>query len=294
MDTIVGCFAVGLEPSGSADPFGLRRAAIGIWQILLAPSGLGRRCGPPLFAAARDALAEQGVTVKDPTRARGVLPRPAARHLRRPGHPGRRTPTRRSRRTSAIRSTRAPARSRARRSRRRRARCSSASRTSSTTRAARSSRSAATPDPTQVRRADNVEHSCTPRSATRRQRERAPRATRDYAAVFESLERLRPDGRRVLRQGRRDGHGSRSDAARQPARAPRLVPRARTWRSPTSGCSQEARREARPAVRRRHRRGPRQGQGAARRQGREPRRDGVARPAGAARASRSRPRSAAT
>nr|MDQ3370300.1 glycine--tRNA ligase subunit beta [Myxococcota bacterium] len=36
MDTIVGCFAVGLEPSGSADPFGLRRAAIGIWQILLA------------------------------------------------------------------------------------------------------------------------------------------------------------------------------------------------------------------------------------------------------------------
>ena len=35
MDTIVGCFAVGLEPSGSADPFGLRRAAIGVWQILL-------------------------------------------------------------------------------------------------------------------------------------------------------------------------------------------------------------------------------------------------------------------
>ncbi|MCX5743670.1 MAG: glycine--tRNA ligase subunit beta [Proteobacteria bacterium] len=35
MDTIVGCFAVGLEPSGSADPLGLRRAAIGVWQILL-------------------------------------------------------------------------------------------------------------------------------------------------------------------------------------------------------------------------------------------------------------------
>jgi glycyl-tRNA synthetase beta chain len=35
LDTVVGCFAVKLEPSGSADPFGLRRAAIGIWQIVL-------------------------------------------------------------------------------------------------------------------------------------------------------------------------------------------------------------------------------------------------------------------
>jgi glycyl-tRNA synthetase beta chain len=35
MDTLVGCFAAGLAPSGSADPFGLRRAAIGVLQILL-------------------------------------------------------------------------------------------------------------------------------------------------------------------------------------------------------------------------------------------------------------------
>jgi glycyl-tRNA synthetase beta chain len=35
LDTLVGCFAVGLAPSGSADPFGLRRAAIGILAILL-------------------------------------------------------------------------------------------------------------------------------------------------------------------------------------------------------------------------------------------------------------------
>ncbi|HEY4241383.1 MAG TPA: glycine--tRNA ligase subunit beta [Kofleriaceae bacterium] len=35
IDTLVGCFAVGLVPSGSADPFGLRRAAIGILAILL-------------------------------------------------------------------------------------------------------------------------------------------------------------------------------------------------------------------------------------------------------------------
>ena len=65
MDTIVGCFAVGLEPSGSADPFGLRRAAIGIWQILLSRPDWST-LWTPLFASARDALAEQGVVVKDP------------------------------------------------------------------------------------------------------------------------------------------------------------------------------------------------------------------------------------
>jgi glycyl-tRNA synthetase beta chain len=35
VDTLVGCFAAGLAPSGSADPFGLRRAAIGVLAILL-------------------------------------------------------------------------------------------------------------------------------------------------------------------------------------------------------------------------------------------------------------------
>nr|MBP9087835.1 glycine--tRNA ligase subunit beta [Kofleriaceae bacterium] len=34
IDTLVGCFACGLLPSGSADPLGLRRAAIGILAIL--------------------------------------------------------------------------------------------------------------------------------------------------------------------------------------------------------------------------------------------------------------------
>ncbi|WP_028321454.1 glycine--tRNA ligase subunit beta [Desulfatiglans anilini] len=34
MDTITGCFAVGLEPSGSADPFALRRHALAIIRIL--------------------------------------------------------------------------------------------------------------------------------------------------------------------------------------------------------------------------------------------------------------------
>jgi len=34
MDTIVGCFAVGLEPSGTADPYALRRHAIGSIRII--------------------------------------------------------------------------------------------------------------------------------------------------------------------------------------------------------------------------------------------------------------------
>jgi glycyl-tRNA synthetase beta chain len=65
MDTIVGCFAVGLEPSGSADPYALRRAAIGIWQILLARPELSFA---KLFATAREVLANYGVTLKDPAK----------------------------------------------------------------------------------------------------------------------------------------------------------------------------------------------------------------------------------
>ena len=64
MDTIVGCFAVGLAPSGSADPFGLRRAAIGIWQILLSRPDWSQ-LWTPLFASACEALSDQGVSVKD-------------------------------------------------------------------------------------------------------------------------------------------------------------------------------------------------------------------------------------
>lgn len=35
MDTLVGCFGVGIIPSGSKDPFALRRAALGIVNIIL-------------------------------------------------------------------------------------------------------------------------------------------------------------------------------------------------------------------------------------------------------------------
>jgi glycyl-tRNA synthetase beta chain len=79
MDTIVGCFAVGLEPSGSADPFGLRRAAIGIWQILL-DRGWSQHYAR-LRQAAETQLVAQGVALKDAkpldeffrARLRGIL-----------------------------------------------------------------------------------------------------------------------------------------------------------------------------------------------------------------------------
>jgi len=47
IDTLVGCFAAGLVPSGSADPFGLRRAAIGVLAILLdrGPGGARHAAG---------------------------------------------------------------------------------------------------------------------------------------------------------------------------------------------------------------------------------------------------------
>ena len=35
LDSIVGCFAVGLVPTGSSDPYALRRAALGIVKIIL-------------------------------------------------------------------------------------------------------------------------------------------------------------------------------------------------------------------------------------------------------------------
>jgi glycyl-tRNA synthetase beta chain len=35
LDTLVGCFAVGLSPSGGADPYGLRRACLGVLRTLL-------------------------------------------------------------------------------------------------------------------------------------------------------------------------------------------------------------------------------------------------------------------
>ncbi len=74
LDTIVGCFAIDQEPTGSADPLGLRRAAIGVLSILLerGPGGARFDDGGPwrhlrvdrLIDDARDVLEASGVAVK--------------------------------------------------------------------------------------------------------------------------------------------------------------------------------------------------------------------------------------
>jgi len=79
IDTLVGCFAVGLEPTGSADPFALRRAALAIVAVLLgrgwsvplgwlAETAASVGYGKPAFAAAVPQVVE---FVR--TRLRGVL-----------------------------------------------------------------------------------------------------------------------------------------------------------------------------------------------------------------------------
>lgn len=85
LDTLVGCFASGLEPSGSADPYALRRAAIGVISVLLdqAATKASWRLGiSQLIAWAQEAFA--GTLAVNPahvaslraffkTRFRGVL-----------------------------------------------------------------------------------------------------------------------------------------------------------------------------------------------------------------------------
>ena len=63
MDSLVGGFAVGLQPSGSADPYGLRRAAVGILAILLDRGWHDPLSG--LVAAARKAYGET-ISVGEP------------------------------------------------------------------------------------------------------------------------------------------------------------------------------------------------------------------------------------
>ncbi|MCC6188110.1 MAG: glycine--tRNA ligase subunit beta [Anaerolineales bacterium] len=58
LDSLVGLFAAGLAPSGSADPFGLRRAALGVTQLLVG-RGLDFDLRPALDAAL--ALLPEGV-----------------------------------------------------------------------------------------------------------------------------------------------------------------------------------------------------------------------------------------
>jgi glycyl-tRNA synthetase len=63
MDLLAGLFAIGATPTGSSDPFGLRRAAVGVVNILRAfpsLSGLSVQAG---IETAVQQLASQGITV---------------------------------------------------------------------------------------------------------------------------------------------------------------------------------------------------------------------------------------
>jgi glycyl-tRNA synthetase beta chain len=190
MDTIVGSFAVGLEPSGSADPFGLRRAAIGIWQILLARPD-SSTVWSTLFAATREALAEHGVTIKDPgsvedffrARLRGILVDQ--------GIPAQDVDA------ALAQDFRDPIDARARA-----LACAKISKEAREVfkrvanilddARAKSIAITATVDPKKFAAPDNVEHKLYAAISEAQAREAEPRRTRDYAAVFESLERLRP------------------------------------------------------------------------------------------------------
>jgi len=55
-DTLAGCFAVGLAPTGAADPFALRRACIGVLRTLL-DRGYAELSFPDLVGLAYDGLA---------------------------------------------------------------------------------------------------------------------------------------------------------------------------------------------------------------------------------------------
>jgi glycyl-tRNA synthetase beta chain len=77
LDTVVGLFAIGEKPTGSRDPFGMRRAAQGIVKILADLQELGLRGPlqanlPDLVAAAYAQLPDAIQTTRDGWRALGL------------------------------------------------------------------------------------------------------------------------------------------------------------------------------------------------------------------------------
>jgi len=71
IDTIVGCFSIGIVPTGSQDPYALRRQASGIVQILLEhrlPIGLG-----DLFAVALEVLGKANLLKREEGEIRSTL-----------------------------------------------------------------------------------------------------------------------------------------------------------------------------------------------------------------------------
>jgi glycyl-tRNA synthetase beta chain len=190
MDTIVGAFAVGLEPSGSADPFGLRRAAIGIWQILLSRPDWAT-LWTPLFAATRDALAEHGVVVKDATsletffraRLRGIFTDQ--------GIPAQDADAALAQEFRDPVDARARALACAKISKEAREVFKRVANILDDARGKKLTIGAA-PDPSKFVAPDNVEHKLYDAVVQAQANEKAPRAARDYTRVFEQLEQLRP------------------------------------------------------------------------------------------------------
>ncbi len=64
-DLLVGMFSVGARPTGSSDPFGLRRAALGLVRILREVPAVGSLTVSDALAAAADRYRAAGVEVSD-------------------------------------------------------------------------------------------------------------------------------------------------------------------------------------------------------------------------------------
>ncbi len=64
-DLLVGMFAVGARPTGSSDPFGLRRAALGLARILREVPAVGSLTVPDALAAAAERYRFEGVDASD-------------------------------------------------------------------------------------------------------------------------------------------------------------------------------------------------------------------------------------
>ncbi len=72
LDSLVGLFAVGLQPTGSADPYGLRRAALGVVQILI-ERGIDLDLRQAVEWAAQGYMRELGETFITPEHRETVL-----------------------------------------------------------------------------------------------------------------------------------------------------------------------------------------------------------------------------
>ena len=72
LDLLVSLFTVGAQPTGSSDPYGLRRTALGILRVLRANPQLRALSVSEAVTIAQDALGEQGVEAPDAAAADAV------------------------------------------------------------------------------------------------------------------------------------------------------------------------------------------------------------------------------